>query len=72
MIYPGELVHFEVCIEADRRSTISRKRHKPEEIVAKLCQVNVMVSQSQSLADAVRATGVMEVRPLRPPRLCSA
>ena len=29
-----------------------KKRHKPEEIVAKLRQVDVLVSQGQSLADA--------------------
>jgi transposase-like protein len=38
-----------------------KKRHKPEEIVAKLRQVDVMVSQGQSMADAVRAIGVTEV-----------
>jgi putative transposase len=38
-----------------------RKRHKPEEIVAKLRQVDVMVSQGQSVADAVRMIGVTEV-----------
>src|SRR5688572_14730111 len=38
-----------------------RKRHKPEEIVAKLRQVDVLVSQGQSVADAVRAVGVTEV-----------
>ena len=37
------------------------KRHKPEEIVAKLRQVDVLVSQGQSVADAVRAIGVTEV-----------
>ena len=32
-----------------------RKRHKPEEIVAKLRQVDVLVSQGQSVAgDAIR------------------
>jgi hypothetical protein len=35
-----------------------RKRHKPEEIVAKLRQVDVLVSQGQSVADAVRSIGV--------------
>jgi len=34
-----------------------KKRHRPEEIVAKLRQVDVMASQSQSVADAVRAIG---------------
>jgi putative transposase len=38
-----------------------RKRHKPEEIVAKLRQVDVLVSQGQSVADAVRTIGVTEV-----------
>lgn len=35
-----------------------RKRHKPEEIVAKLRQVDVLVSQGQSVADAIRSIGV--------------
>jgi hypothetical protein len=38
-----------------------KKHHKPEEIVAKLRQVDVMVSQGQPVADAVRAIGVTEV-----------
>ena len=39
-----------------------RKHHnKPEEIVAKLRQVDVLASQGQSVADAVRAIGVTEV-----------
>ena len=38
-----------------------KKRHKPEEIVAKLRQVDVLVSQGQSLTDAVRSIGVTEV-----------
>ena len=38
-----------------------RERHKPEEIVAKLRQVDVLVSQGQSVADAVRSIGVTEV-----------
>lgn len=37
------------------------KKHKPEEIVAKLRQVDVLVSQGQSVADAIRAIGVTEV-----------
>jgi hypothetical protein len=37
------------------------KRHKPEEIVAKFRQVDVTVSQGQSVADAVRAKGVTAV-----------
>lgn len=38
-----------------------RKRHKPEEIVAKLRQADVLISQGQAVADAVRAIGVTEV-----------
>jgi putative transposase len=44
-----------------RGTRMPRKRHKPEEIVAKLRQVDVLVSQGQSVADAVRAIGVTEV-----------
>jgi putative transposase len=44
-----------------RRTAMPRKRHKPEEIVAKLRQVDVLVSQGQSVADAVRSIGVTEV-----------
>jgi putative transposase len=44
-----------------RRTGMPRKRHKPEEIVAKLRRVDVLVSQGQSVADAVRGIGVTEV-----------
>ena len=37
-----------------------RKRHTPEEIVAKLRQVELLTSQGKSTADAVRALGVTE------------
>ena len=40
---------------------MTRKRHKPEEIVAKLRQVDVLVSQDRSVADAIRSIGVTEV-----------
>jgi putative transposase len=40
---------------------MASKRHKPEEVVAKLRQVDVLVSQGQSVADAIRAIGVTEV-----------
>lgn len=35
-----------------------QKKHKPEEIVAKLRQVDVLVSQGHSVAEAVRSIGV--------------
>ena len=38
-----------------------RKSHKPEEIIAKLRQVDVLTSQGQSVSDAVRSIGVTEV-----------
>jgi putative transposase len=38
-----------------------RKRHKPEEIVAKLRQVDVLTSQGKSVSEAVRSIGVTEV-----------
>ena len=37
------------------------KRYKPEEIVAKLRQVDVLASQGTSMADAIRQIGVSEV-----------
>jgi len=40
---------------------MARKHHKPEEIVAKLRQVDVLVSQGQNIADAIRRIGVSEV-----------
>jgi transposase-like protein len=38
-----------------------RKHYKSEEIVAKLRQVDVLVSQGRSVVDAVRSIGVTEV-----------
>ena len=38
-----------------------RERHEPEEIVAELRQVDVLVSQGRTVADAVRSIGVTEV-----------
>ena len=36
------------------------KRHKPEEIVAKLRQVEILTGQGQSIAQAARSIGVSE------------
>ena len=36
---------------------MGQKRHKREEIVAKLRQVDVLVSQGRSVAEAVRSIG---------------
>jgi transposase-like protein len=38
-----------------------RRHHKPEEIVTKLRQVDVLSSQGQSVHEAIRAIGVTEV-----------
>jgi transposase-like protein len=40
---------------------MSRKRPKPEEIVAKLRQADVLIGQGTSVAQAIRAIGVSEV-----------
>ena len=37
-----------------------RKKYTPEEVVAKLRQVDVLVSQGHAIADAVRQIGVSE------------
>src|SRR3954453_13604460 len=47
-----------------RRIEMASKKHRPEEAVAKLRQVDVLVSQGQSVAEgirAIRAIGVTEV-----------
>src|SRR5437660_5577176 len=64
-----------------RRTVMARKRYKPEEIVAKLRQVDVLVSQGQGMTEAIRQIGVSEVtyyrwrqEPLKPsasPPQCS-
>ena len=38
-----------------------RKSYKPEEIIAKLRQVDVLTSQGQSVSEAIRSIGVSEV-----------
>ena len=40
---------------------MSRKRHKPEEILAKLRQVEVLTAQGRTVAEAIRSIGVTEV-----------
>ena len=37
-----------------------QKKHKPEEIVAKLRQVDVLFSQGRSIGEAVRSIGVTQ------------
>lgn len=40
---------------------MAAKRHKAEEIVAKLRQVDVLNAQGKSMAEAIRSIGVTEV-----------
>ena len=40
---------------------MSRKRHRPEEIVTKLRQVEVLTAQGRPVAEAIRSIGVTEV-----------
>ena len=40
---------------------MAKKRYKPEEIVAKLRQVDVLQGQGMLMADAIRQIGVSEV-----------
>jgi putative transposase len=42
-------------------TAMARTRYKPEEIVAKLRQVDVLVSQGQSMMDAIRQIGMSEM-----------
>ena len=44
-----------------RTDQMPKKRHKPEDIVAKLRQVDVLVSQGQNVADAIRSISVSEL-----------
>ena len=39
---------------------MARKHHKPEEIVGKLRQVEILVGQGKPVAEAIRMIGVME------------
>ena len=38
-----------------------KKRHKPDEIVAQLRHVDMLVSPGQSVTDAIRSIGATEV-----------
>lgn len=41
---------------------MARKRHRPEEIVTKLGQVDVQTAQGKSVAEAIRSIWVTEVK----------
>jgi len=40
---------------------MGRKRHKPDEIIAKLRQVDVLTAQGMPVVEAIRSIGVTEV-----------
>jgi len=56
--YAGELAATPSRVPST--ADVPRKKDKPEEIVAKLRQVDALVAQGQSLASAVRQIGVTE------------
>ena len=45
--------------------TMARKHHKPEEVVAKLRQVDVLTGQGKSIAEAVKTIAVTETTYVR-------
>jgi hypothetical protein len=55
------VVHPELWFLLAGRTAIPRKIYKLEEIVAKLRQVDVLTSQGQGVAEAIRSIGVSEV-----------
>ena len=44
---------------------MGKKRYKPEEIVSKLRQVDVLTSQGKTVAESIRSIGVTEVTDYR-------
>src|SRR3712207_3724921 len=50
-----------MAFKAKEDGPMSSQRHKPEEIVAKLRQVDVLVAPGTPVADAIRSIGVTEV-----------
>lgn len=50
-----------MALSQSKDGQVPKKIHKPEEVVAKLRQVDVLVSQGETTADAIRSIGVTEV-----------
>jgi hypothetical protein len=48
-------------VVARRRTAIPGKQYEPEEIVAKVRQVDVLTSRSQSVDEAIRSIRISEV-----------
>ena len=40
---------------------MSKKRYRPEEVVSKLREADILISQGQTVASAIKALGVSEV-----------
>ena len=58
---PENVVLPEVWLSSHlEEAGMAQKKHKPEEIVAKLQQVDVAVSQGQSVAEALRSISVTQ------------
>jgi putative transposase len=51
---------YESSAASRRGQRMARKHHRPEEIVAKLRQVEVLTAQGKPVEEAVRAIGVTE------------
>src|SRR5215207_3218399 len=50
-----------MALSHEEDGSMARKRHRPEEIVAKLRQVEGLPAQGQAVAEAIRSIGVTEV-----------
>jgi putative transposase len=48
-------------MKPEEEPKMARKRYKPEEIVAKLRQVEVLTAQGKTAVEAIRSIGVTEV-----------
>ena len=48
-----------VCGPERMEPQMARKRHKPEEIIAKLRQVEVLTGQGKSIAEAVKTIVIL-------------
>ena len=57
LIHP-HLVHPEVWLSSLKRTAMTRTRHTPEQIVAKLRQVDGLVAQGHIVAEAIRSIAV--------------
>jgi putative transposase len=47
--------------DRQRRKTMSQKRYRPEEIIAKLREAEVLLGQGKKVPEVVKAIGVSEV-----------